>query len=144
MSILLVTRKGRKMRKAIVFLIALIIGAPSFSGESSDDAEVKYYRMYPDFVTNLASENDTKHYLQVRIETMTVGEKNLKLIELHEPLLRDKLILLFNNIPLSSFKSAKEKKKIQRQALELMQKTLTAETGSPVIEKILFTQVVIE
>lgn len=132
------------MRKAIVFLIALIIGAPSFSGESSNDAEVKYYRMYPDFVTNLASENDAKHYLQVRIETMTVGEKNLKLIELHEPLLRDKLILLFNNIPLSSFKSAKEKKKIQRQALELMQKTLTAETGSPVIEKILFTQMIIE
>lgn len=109
----------------------------------ADKPEVHYVRMYPDFITNLAS-SSKPIFLQVRIELMTHGEDKKKLIEYNEPLLRDKLILLFNTKSVLDVKGSKARHVLQDQALKLVQSHLKTETGETLVEKVYFTKVIIE
>jgi len=136
--------------KVLFLLISLCLSLSAFSAEdkstdAKEDAkvEVKYYRLYPDFVTNLKSK-DQKHYVLVRIEVAAKGDKAIQQVKDNEALIRDKLILLFNNKTVAEVSRGKLRKNTKKQALELVQKTLKKETGEPLVTNLLFTKFQVE
>ncbi len=131
------------MWRLILVLLVLSPSASIWAAEEEVKPEIFYVRLYPDFITNLSSKYKAT-FLQVRIELMTHGEEKKKLIEHNEPLLRDKLILLFNAQSIFAVKGKQARQELQKKALALVQEHLKNETGQPLVEQIYFTKVIVE
>jgi flagellar FliL protein len=133
------------MRILLILAFILIFLPLSAIGEenSQPQKDIKYYRMYPDFVTNLKCGEETC-YLLTRVEIATNGAKDLQLVKDNEPLLRDELILLFNAKTKKQVEPGKPRRMVKKEALKLLQEKMQKETGQQIITNILFTKFQVE
>lgn len=136
------------MKKIIVFVFSCLLLTAAYAEDAAPEKEVdikdRYYRLYPDFVTNLKSD-DKPHYVQVRVEILTAGPDSVKLVQYHEPLIRDRLLMMFHKKVVEDFKKLKRRKAMLKEAQVTMNKLLQKETGQDnVIQRILFTNVLTE
>lgn len=111
--------------------------------EEEQKPTVKYYRLYPDFLTNL-KQNGNPHYIQIRVEVMVEGDEQVELVKYNEPLLQDRLLTLFHGMTKNEVMSYEGKKALHDEALKIVQAALTEETGKPLAKRILFTKMVVE
>lgn len=83
----------------IIVLMLSFFSGLTMAEEKAKSAAPKpeYFRFYPDFVTNLKALANKPSYIQIRVEVMIANVADKKIMEVHEPLLRDRLIMLFNS-----------------------------------------------
>ncbi len=107
-------------------------------------APAQYFALEPPFVVNLIGSAGGARYLQVEVQLMTRDPESLKAIELHAPALRARLLMLFAQQNAEELITRAGKEKLQAQALAEVRKVLTAETGKPSAEALLFTSFVMQ
>lgn len=133
--------------RVIMLVIGLLLPLVVYSGDKAEEEKQKntaeYYRMYPDFVTNLNT-NNTLTYVLIRVELAANGKENLQLVKDNEALLRDKIILLLNGKNKQDVARGENRKALKKQALLLIQETMTKETGKPIVTNLLFTKFQVE
>jgi flagellar protein FliL len=129
--------------KIVSIMGMLVFSLYVFAADEQRKDEIKYYRMYPDVVTNLKSVGEPV-FILARVELAASGLKNLQLIKDNEPLLRDQLILLFNSKNKEQIESVKQRRVFKKKALELLQEKMKKETGENVITQLLFTRFQVE
>lgn len=137
----------------LLFVTGLAIAQDNDTGQSSTTAlsqaakeqlEKRTYRLYPDFVTNLAKRHSETHYLSLRVVILALNEQAARTIQHNEPLLQDKLVLLFNSKTLHDIQSPGGRQRLQEQAQTLIQKTLKQETGEDLVEAVTLQRLVVE
>lgn len=135
----------RRILWGLCFMVGMastVVWAGASSAEKSE-LQIKYYRLYPDFITNLQAQNRLS-YVLVRVEVAAKGKKNIQLVKDNEALLRDKIILLLNGKTTTEVSRGQMRKRLKRQMLDLLQKTMSEETGNPVVTNVLFTKFQVE
>lgn len=116
-------------------------------GESAQAAEAKprdppnYVPLDPAFVVNLESTDDTR-FLQVQVQLMTRDAHAVDLLKLHEPRIRNALLMIFSQQHPSDIATREGKEKLQATVLAEIQRILTEETGKPEVEAVYFTSFV--
>jgi flagellar FliL protein len=65
-------------------------------------------------------------------------------VEMHEPLIRDQLILLFTQKTEEDFATTEGKEAIRQDALLRVQQVLQQEEGQPLVSDLLFNNLVIQ
>lgn len=136
------------MKKFSYFLIMFVFflsvnAAAEEESKQEQKPQVKFYRLYPDFITNLAWV-DGPVFLQVRVEVMVANDKQVKLLEKHEPQLQDKILQLFNGMSSAQWQSLKEKKATQKKVLAIINQVLKKEEGKDFAQQVSFTKLIIE
>jgi len=96
----------------------------------------------PPFVVNLAASEDGPHYLQVEIQLVTRDTNALANLERHAPAIRARLLMLLAQQSAADIADRAGKERLQKEALEEVQKLMRAETGNPSAEDLLFTSFV--
>lgn len=130
--------------RVVILIISLLLTPLVWAQEEKKEVkEVSYYRLYPDFVTNLSSKNQLK-YVLVRIEVAADSKADIQLIKDNEDLIRDKMVLLFNSKSKADLARGKKRREVKKKALEIIQQTMEAETGKPIATQVLFTKFQIE
>lgn len=107
-------------------------------------APAEYFALEPSFVVNLVSQDGSSRYLQAEVQLMTRDPLAVADIKQHAPAIRARLLMLFSQENADGLVTRQGKEKLQAAALAEVRKLLTAETGRPGAEALLFTSFVMQ
>ncbi|MBD8524735.1 flagellar basal body-associated FliL family protein [Pseudomarimonas arenosa] len=103
--------------------------------------KTEYLALDPPFVVNLADPGGDR-YLQVEVQLMTRDPEAKKKIEAHQPIIRNRLLMLFSQQTVDGVRTREAKEALQNDALKEVQDVLNEATGSTVVESVFFTSFV--
>ena len=120
-------------------------------GEAVDKAKEKvpkgpavYVKLDPPFVANFEAKGQNR-FLQVSVEVMTRDPATADLIKLHDPMIRNDLLMLFGNQQYENISTREGKDKLRLEALALVGKVIAAEGGNAKkVEQLYFTSFVMQ
>lgn len=112
-------------------------------GHAAEDMPAVYIPIDPAFVVNFASQGRAR-FLQISVEVMTRDPGVPALVELHLPVIRNNLMLLFSSQTYDSVSTLEGKETLREEALAVIQEILESETGDPGVEAVYFTSFVMQ
>lgn len=141
---------------ALVVAIALsVVGTWFFLSRSSTDvadasvvsSAVKQRAIYevltPAFVVNFKSQGKSR-YLQVSVALMARNKADLDALKVHMPTLRNQLVMLFSSQEFAELNTPLGVDLLKQKATIAVQELALIEVGKPVVEQVLFTNVVMQ
>ncbi len=158
--------EGGKSNKKLIIIVAIVvilsiglsIGVTLFflkgddgkaSSEESKEPveEVKMPAVYldikPPFVVTFDVEG-RQRYMQVFVSAQSRDQVSLDLMELHMPLIRNKLIMQFSGQDFQLLQTPEGKEKLRIDSLTLINEMLEKEASGSSIEQVLFTNFVMQ
>lgn len=104
-------------------------------------AKAMYLDLAPAFVVNLDSDSDVR-YLQVEVSVMVHSQEDIALLELHKPVIRHHLTLLFSSQDFAELRTSEGKETLQADALALIRKVMKDVTGYPIAKAVYLPSIV--
>lgn len=137
------------MNKVKVILISLCMAFVILNVPTAHARQVKspmYFGFEPDITTNYQRHGEKRNlgFVRVAIEAMVATVDDMKLLEYHQPLIRDAFIRVINNAPEDKIRSLNGREEILQSCLEEAQMLLERETGREVIIGLIFTKYIYE
>lgn len=125
------------------FLEGRNVGVPHADTASTAAATspARYYALEPAFVVNLADTTSVR-YLQADVQVMTRDEATGAALELHNPAIRNRLLLLFGQQTAAALAQRSAKERLQEQALIEVRGVLKSERAADKVEAVFFTSLV--
>lgn len=102
-----------------------------------------YYPLNPPLVVNFSARG-RQRLLQLEITLMMRDGSVINAIELHQPMIRNSLVLLIGGHTYEELQSAEGKELLRQKCLQEIQRLLKKEIGRPGIEQVLFTNFVMQ
>lgn len=153
--------KGKK--KLIIIIAAVVVllavgGGAAFFLLGSDDAEAEIqqsnsqtalpdpasYVNIPQPFLFSAPGKQRDRLVQIKVQLMVRGIKNEDLARHHSPLIESTILNTFGTATVEQLRTPTGRTKLRDQATENIRATLKELVGQPVIEKVLFTDFVIQ
>ncbi len=102
-----------------------------------------YYPIKPPIVANFSARG-RQRMLQAELTVMTRDAAVISAIELHQPMLRNALVMLYSGQDFAELQTAEGKELLRQASLQELQRLLEQEIGRPGIEQVLFTNFVMQ
>lgn len=103
-----------------------------------------YVKLDPPFVANFEAKGQMR-FLQVSVEVMTRDVATADLLKLHDPIIRNDLLMLFGNQQYETISTLEGKDKLRAAARALVGKVVSAEGGdAKQVEQLYFTSFVMQ
>lgn len=137
------------MKTTLALLLALLIPFSAFASESKEEPKegegpkVLYLDLVPALVGNYGAGPKLK-YFKADISLRVTGEDAKKSVEYHEPLIRNQLVMLFAQQTDESLSSVEGKEALRQEALKQVQQALNQEEGKPLVEDLLFNNLIVQ
>ncbi|GAA6153282.1 flagellar basal body-associated FliL family protein [Pseudoteredinibacter isoporae] len=119
-------------------------------GEEGDEMEAAeptpsaiYLPLKPAIIVNFEARG-RQRYLQVDVTLMMRTEQALSAAELHMPMIRNALVMLFSGQIYEELQTPEGKELVRQLALEEVQTMMDREIGEPGVEQVLFTNFVMQ
>jgi flagellar FliL protein len=157
---------GKSKKKLIIFVVigALVVallsaGAAYFLlGSSAEEpavaaepvrkdaiySKVRTLGGKPSFVATLKSSDGKRHFLRTFVEAKSREQDVVDALTLHMPLVVSRLNHLFSSQSFDELQSIEGKEKLRQASTQLVQEFMQEKIGKPGIEKILFTDFVMQ
>jgi flagellar protein FliL len=114
--------------------------APPAEGAETAKPGFSYHALDPDIITNYLSNGKTLGYIRVTVELMAENEADLKLLEQHDPLIRDAIIRLMGSKTADQIKSLVNREELRKECLTQVNELLVKETGKKAVRELIFTK----
>lgn len=134
----------------ILLVLLLSVGAlqvraadeePAAEGaEGATKPGFAYHALDPDIITNYLSNGKTLGYVRVTVELMAENEADLKLLEQHDPLIRDAIIRLMGSKSADQIKSLVSREELRKECETKVNELLLKETGKKAVRELIFTK----
>lgn len=155
---------AKKKSKLLIIIIAVIVillgvGAVLFFFLGSDDGgsesqsqpataavavePVMYVNIPQPFLFNVSGDKKDR-LVQIKAQLMVRGSKNEDLARYHSPLVESTLLATFASATVEQLRSPTGRVELRNKATEDIKASLAQAVGQPVIEKVLFTDFVIQ
>lgn len=116
--------------------------------EEDEDTKQKKVAIYipltPAFVVNFENQDQEVAFLQVEIEVMTYDPKVEEALKMHNPRIRNELLLLLGGQQYHDINTPDGKRKLAQDALQSIQTVLEDAGEASAIESVLFTSFVMQ
>lgn len=124
-------------------LLAVTLSATAFAKqEATASSPTAYVNLNPAIVGNYGAGTKLKYYkADIALRVLT---EHVDTVKYHEPLIRDQLIQLFAQQKDEDMNSQAGKEAVRQAALQQVQQILSQEEGSPLVEDLLFNNLVIQ
>ncbi|MGB5855768.1 MAG: flagellar basal body-associated FliL family protein [Oceanisphaera sp.] len=143
-------------RKLILILLAVLLLAVGGGGvwlfkpsgnavepEPVVDTKALYVGLTRPFIFPVAA-GRRERLVQVEVQLMVRGDKGQADAQRHLPLLESTLLGVFSRQSADNYITADGKKAVRQEAVNELNAVLTEELGTPLIEKVLFTSIVMQ
>jgi flagellar FliL protein len=132
----------------IALLLALSLPMMAFAEEAEKEPEegaptVAYVSLVPALVGNFGSGPKLKFY-KADIALRVGGAAAEAKVKHHEPLIRNQLVMLFSQQTEASIGAAGGKETLRQEALKQVQDVITQEEGQPLVDDLLFNNLIIQ
>ena len=138
------------MKAWIMLLLALSLPVVAAAEEAKEAKEgeapkVNYITLSPPFVGNYGLDGTPKlKVYKADVALRVTGEDATKLVKANEPLIRNQLVALFAQQSTETMNNVEAKEKLRQEALKQTQQVMNDETGKPVVEDLLFNNLIIQ
>lgn len=144
-------RKAILIFVIIAFLLIVSGGVAWFLKQPSEaveptpviDTTTLYIGAREPFLFSLTA-GQRSRLVQIEVQLMVRGEKNQAEAQRHLPLLESILLDVFSRQGADNYITADGKKAVRQEAVNELNAVLTEELGAPLIEKVLFTSIVMQ
>lgn len=102
-----------------------------------------YFPLKPPLIVNYEARG-RQRFLQAEITVMAREDDVIEAIELHMPMIRNSLILLFSGQLYEELQTDEGRELLRQSALVELQSIMEKEIGKPGVEKVLFTNLVMQ
>ena len=133
-----------------VFYFKMSENLPVSMDGDGDDLEIKrgsgkaiYYGLKPSFITTFEA-NNRQRYFQVDVTLVTRQEEMLEPIIIHQPLIRNKLVMLFASQDYLELQTDAGRRRLRKAATEAVRAIMKREVDDPAIESVIFSQFVMQ
>ncbi|HSX90270.1 MAG TPA: flagellar basal body-associated protein FliL [Pseudomonas sp.] len=160
-----VVKPAGKMKLIILIVVVLLLAVGLSVGgtwfilnKSADKSEAKteevasatplkqpaiYEELMPAFVVNFKHKGRAR-YMQVSVALMARDQAALDALKVHMPVLRNRLVMLFSSQDFEALITPVGKEMLLQQATASVQELAEKETGKVAIERVLFTNLVLQ
>ena len=112
--------------------------------EAAPKAPAIYVEFNPPFVVNFDAKG-VMRFLQVSIQVMTRDHETSEMVKLHEPKIRNNMLLLLGSQTLDTISTTEAKEELRKKALETIAKVVEDEGGEgKKVEDLYFTSFVMQ
>ncbi len=158
--------EGGKSKKKLIIIVAIVVilaiglsigatlyflGGDGGEGSAAEDAapveEVKLPAVYLDIKPPFVVTYDVsgkQRYMQVFVSAQSRDQASLDAMELHMPLIRNKLIMMFSAQDFQALQTSEGKENLRASSLVLINEMLEKESSGSSIEQVLFTNFVMQ
>lgn len=102
-----------------------------------------YFPLKPPLIVNYEARG-RQRFLQAEVSVMSRDSEVIEAVELHMPRIRNSLILLFSGQVYEEMQTDEGREILRQQVLAEMQNIMEEEIGKPGIERVLFTNLVMQ
>ncbi len=135
------------MKAWILVLLALSLPcavlANEAEGKEDEAPKVAYVNLVPALVGNYGSGPRLKVY-KADIALRVTGSEAQDRVEHHEPLIRNQLVMLFSQQTDETLGNVEAKEKLRQEALKQVQQVLNQEEGKPLVDDLLFNNLIVQ
>lgn len=137
------------VKALIAVLLALSLHVLAFAEEAEKEGKdgaapvVAYIGLAPALVGNFGAGPKLKFYKADIALRVTGAEAEAK-VKHHEPLIRNQLVMLFSQQTDESMGAAGAKEALRQEALKQVQDVLNQEEGKPLVDDLLFNNLIIQ
>ncbi|MEX3774490.1 flagellar basal body-associated protein FliL [Pseudomonas sp. MYb118] len=136
------------MKAWIMLLLALSLPVAAVAEEAKEGEaapKVNYITLTPPFVGNYGLDGTPKlKVYKADVALRVTGDEATKLVKANEPLIRNQLVALFAQQTGETMNNVEAKEKLRQEALKQTQQIMNDETGKPVVEDLLFNNLIIQ
>ena len=142
--------KERSVKAWIMLMLALSLPMAAQAEEAKETKEgeapkVSYISLTPPFVGNYGLDGTARlKVYKADVALRVTGEEAAKAVKANEPLIRNQLVALFSQQTSDAMASVEGKEKLRQEALKQTQQVMNDETGKPVVEDLLFNNLIIQ
>lgn len=111
--------------------------------ESSERKPAIYFPLKPPIIVNFQARG-RQRFMQADVSLMTRDDEVIEAIELHMPMLRNSLVLKFGGQEYEDLQTEEGRELLRQESLKELQDILEKEIGKRGIEKLLFTNLVMQ
>ncbi|MGE4408911.1 flagellar basal body-associated protein FliL [Pseudomonas sp.] len=133
------------MKRIISLFVCFLLAGPAFAQDSAEEAanQTLYYALTPAMVGNYGSGERLKYYkadVALRVASQEAEER----VKHHEPLIRNQLVMLFSQQTDETLGSVEAKEQLRQEALKQVREVLEQEEGKPLVDDLLFNNLIIQ
>ena len=132
-----------KVLTALLLSIALCLPALG-QEEKKEEPQVIYHSLFPALIGNLADAGKRPRYFKADVALRVMGSEAEARVLHHEPLIRHHLVLLFSAQTSETINAPDGRETLRQQALKQVQDAINAEEGKPIVEDLLFNNLIIQ
>lgn len=140
------------MTRIVVTLLALALSTLAFAeAPAEDEAQAEadkpiYINLFPALVGNYGAPgpNDRLKYYKADVALRVTGADAEAKITHHEPLIRNQLIQLFSQQTDQSLGSVEAKEALRQEALKQVRLVVEQEEGAPLVDDLLFNNLIVQ
>lgn len=137
---------GEVALRALIALLLVLSFTPVMAEEEAKPEDANkplFVDLTPALVGNYGSGPKLK-YFKADIALKVTGKEAQDKVEHHEPLIRNQLIMLFAQQTDETLGSVDAKEKLRQEALKQVQTVLNAEEGKPLVDDLLFNNLIVQ
>ncbi|MBF8781597.1 flagellar basal body-associated protein FliL [Pseudomonas fulva] len=135
------------MKAWILMVLALSLPVTAMAAEEEKEGapKVAYISLTPPLVGNYALDGGPRlRVYKADVALRVTGDASAAAVKHHEPLIRNQLVALFAQQTVDSLGSVEAKERLRQEALKQVRQVLEAEEGKPVVEDLLFNNLIVQ
>ena len=134
------------MKAWILMVMALMLPMAAMAEEAAEGApKVAYISLSPPFVGNYALDGNSKlRVYKADVALRVTGDAAAAAVKHHEPLIRNQLVALFTQQTMDSMSNVEAKERLRQEALKQVQQATENEEGKPIVEDLLFNNLIVQ
>ena len=122
----------------------LAAGEEALAAEPVEAIMLAFYREFkPEIVINFPGDGHPR-YMQLSLTAVTHDESVLPALELHEPAIRNDLLMRFSGLEAAPLANREGKESMRMEALEAVRRIMAQRHGSDAVDDVYFTRFVMQ
>lgn len=134
------------MKLLTALLLSLSICLPVLaSSEKKEEAPTTiYHNLFPALIGNLADQGNRLKFFKADVSLRVTGTEAEEKLKQHEPLIRHQLVMLFSAQTSETINAPDGRENLRLEALKKVQDAINGEEGKPIVEDLLFNNLIIQ
>ena len=134
------------MKAWIMLMLALSLPMAAVAEEAKEgDTKVSYISLSPPFVGNYGLDGSPKlKVYKADIALRVTGDEAAKLVKANDALIRNQLVGLFTQQTSETLGNVEAKEKLRQEALKQIRQVMSDETGKPMVDDLLFNNLIVQ
>ncbi|MGE7992275.1 flagellar basal body-associated protein FliL [Pseudomonas sp. NPDC089554] len=136
------------MKAWILMMLALMLPVTAMAAAEAPkegEPKVAYINLSPPLVGNYALDGGPRlRVYKADIAFRVTGDAAAAAIKHHEPLIRNQLVALFTQQGVDNMNNVEAKEALRKEALKQVQQVMETEEGKPIVEDLLFNNLIVQ